>query len=392
VYDGATRSGKTRGAVPGFVNWALAYPKSASYLVASKTWLQIRETLVPELQRYAEELGFPTPETYNLRRNLNIGHVRFVFAEGGKYDSATKIKSLTTRGCLLDEATEMSEDFVQMAESRCLSYEGWKSVMTCNPEGPGHWFKRTYIDPALDGDPEYERIPFRLIDNPTVRPDEVERLFRNNSSLWRRRMLHGEWVAATGAIYPSWDAGEPPAGEPELRWASLDYAASGVAHALVFEQYGEQVYVADEWRYDGRTEGPLRMERKASRIAGWLDGRPIALMLVDPATPNDMKSELADRLGVYVVNAPNEVREGINATAAWLERPYLQVAPRCTATQREFGVYVWDEAAAERGEDKPIKRDDHAMDALRYGVAGYPLIRRYGTFRAQPIEHAMDDA
>jgi hypothetical protein len=32
----------------------------------------------------------------------------------------------------------------------------------------------------------------------------------------------------------------------------------------------------------------------------------------------------------------------------------------------EFQAYVWDEQAARRGEEKPVKQLDHAMDALRY--------------------------
>ena len=33
--------------------------------------------------------------------------------------------------------------------------------------------------------------------------------------------------------------------------------------------------------------------------------------------------------------------------------------------------YRWDERARERGEDKPRKEDDHAVDALRYGLMHY---------------------
>jgi hypothetical protein len=34
----------------------------------------------------------------------------------------------------------------------------------------------------------------------------------------------------------------------------------------------------------------------------------------------------------------------------------------------EFQAYVWDELAARRGEEKPVKQQDHAMDACRYYV------------------------
>ena len=37
-------------------------------------------------------------------------------------------------------------------------------------------------------------------------------------------------------------------------------------------------------------------------------------------------------------------------------------------TFEEYGEYAWDEKAAERGEDIPLKTSDHAMDATRYFV------------------------
>ena len=40
----------------------------------------------------------------------------------------------------------------------------------------------------------------------------------------------------------------------------------------------------------------------------------------------------------------------------------------CINTIMEFGSYIWDEKAAQRGEDRPVKENDHAMDAVRYFV------------------------
>lgn len=37
-------------------------------------------------------------------------------------------------------------------------------------------------------------------------------------------------------------------------------------------------------------------------------------------------------------------------------------------TINEFAVYVWDSKATDRGEDAPIKENDHCMDAIRYFV------------------------
>ena len=38
----------------------------------------------------------------------------------------------------------------------------------------------------------------------------------------------------------------------------------------------------------------------------------------------------------------------------------------CDNLIKEFASYIWDAKAGERGEDKPVKEHDHALDALRY--------------------------
>ncbi len=47
----------------------------------------------------------------------------------------------------------------------------------------------------------------------------------------------------------------------------------------------------------------------------------------------------------------------------------LVFSSSCVHTLEEFQAYVWDEKAGERGEDKPVKANDHAMDAMRYFVS-----------------------
>ena len=42
--------------------------------------------------------------------------------------------------------------------------------------------------------------------------------------------------------------------------------------------------------------------------------------------------------------------------------------PNCKNLFKELSSYVWDEKAAERGEDAVVKQHDHAMDAMRYFV------------------------
>ena len=40
----------------------------------------------------------------------------------------------------------------------------------------------------------------------------------------------------------------------------------------------------------------------------------------------------------------------------------------CKETFKEFDTYIWDSKASLKGEDVPVKENDHHMDNLRYFV------------------------
>ena len=389
LYDGAVRSGKTFSAVAGFVNWALSIPATHPFLVSSKTYAQVRDVVVPEFGNYAESIGAPFKEKRNENKFFILDR-EFHFRDGGSYDASGKIKSFTYRGVYLDEVTEMKEEYVSMAASRCITYDDFKVVMTCNPDGPAHWAKLHYVDTAAI-DERYERIPFTLYDNPILTIEGLEDLVARFSELWRRRMLRGEWAAATGAVYPYFTLREHPENQRiALRWVGMDTALSGINHAILFEQHGQNVYAIDEWRHDGHAQGPLRLDRHAGEIDRWLNGRRVAAVCIDPASPNAVKHDLAQRLEVPVINATNDIAPGINATASWLEHERLFISPELRETRLELDAYVWDENAANRGEDVPIKTNDHAMDAMRYGVATYPKLVQF-LRRGEQLPHSMDE-
>lgn len=50
----------------------------------------------------------------------------------------------------------------------------------------------------------------------------------------------------------------------------------------------------------------------------------------------------------------------------------VRIADDLPEIAKEFAGYVWDDRA---GGDKPVKENDHLMDALRYGVATLQMAR-----------------
>jgi hypothetical protein len=96
--------------------------------------------------------------------------------------------------------------------------------------------------------------------------------------------------------------------------------------------------------------------------------------------------------------APNDVPLGINRVKEWLklhdydgdgvpETPHLYVVSNCVNTIREFNTYRVKEQTEKMAEkmdpkEEPRKKDDHAMDALRYLLAGHFGLESHSGYQA----------
>jgi phage terminase large subunit len=69
-----------------------------------------------------------------------------------------------------------------------------------------------------------------------------------------------------------------------------------------------------------------------------------------------------------IIPAQNDVLEGIETVASLISNDGFYVAKRCENVLKELESYSWDSKAAERGEDKPIKENDHTLDGIRYVI------------------------
>ena len=101
---------------------------------------------------------------------------------------------------------------------------------------------------------------------------------------------------------------------------------------------------------------------KLRQLAG---GRSIRAVIVDPSAASFL--EVLRREGWKVRKADNDVISGIRRTADALKSGQIVICDRCTDCLREMELYVWDLAS---GGDQVVKKNDHAMDDMRYFVTG----------------------
>ena len=282
-----------------------------------------------------------------------------------------RLQGMTAMVGIVEELPLLPQAAWEFAWSR-VSAPGAKCWATANPEGPGHWAKRTVADcmDQLQG----KALHFRLRDNPSLDERTIERLEASYTGFQHKRLILGQWAAAAGACWPDWQVVKQDAPREWQSTIALDWALSGTAAALHLRHPTpvDRALVRHEWRHEGRVDGLLPPRDFAARIGAWVRNtlrlRSDGMRCIpDPAMPVEAKAALRNE-GFRVRDGDNDVVPGIMAVNGRLADRTLLVHEDCRGLQDEMAGYVWDEKAALLGEDKPVKEADHWCDCLRYFV------------------------
>jgi PBSX family phage terminase large subunit len=213
-------------------------------------------------------------------------------------------------------------------------------------------------------------------DNLSLSERTKERYRNQYSGVFYQCFILGQWVMAEGVIYDMFDTQKHvvPAAEitPKLakhsRYVSCDYGTQNATVFLLWEKGIDGVwYCTREYYYSGRDMSRQKTDSEyADDFQKWISGTSFRAMIVDPAAASFI-AELRKR-NIPVVSAKNDVLDGIRLVGSLLKREKIKYSDVCKNTIKEYGSYVWDEKAADRGIDAPVKQHDHAMDASRYFV------------------------
>lgn len=368
IADGAIRSGKTIAMICSFLRWSLKYFEGENFILAGKTIGALKKNVIGPMQQILKAWGLDY--AYNRSENfIVIGDNTYYMYDANTEASQDKLQGLTAAGALADEVALFPQSFVDQMIGRC-SVEGAKIFMNCNPGNPYHFVKTELIDKAEDKNILY--IHFTMDDNLSLSEKVKERFRRMFSGVFFKRYILGLWVQAEGLIYDMFDEIKHKV-QTVIRdykefYVSCDYGTQNATVFLLWGKYLDKWYLVNEYYYSGRDKGKQKTDNEYyDDLVEFVGDRRIKAVVIDPSAASFIA--LIKKKGEYTVKqAKNDVLEGIRNVGSALNDLLLQFNDCCLNTIKEFFSYIWDEKALERGEDKPSKAMDHAMDALRYFV------------------------
>lgn len=372
IADGAIRSGKTVAMALSYVMWAMENFDGENFGMAGKTIGSFRRNVLAVLKLMLKTRGYKVVDhradnMLTVSRN-NVTNYFYIF--GGKDErSQDLIQGITLAGMLFDEVALMPQSFVNQATARC-SVEGSKWWFNCNPAGPFHWFKVNWIDKVIEKNLIY--LHFTMDDNLSL-SEKIKERYRNQwSGVFYDRYILGLWAVAEGIIYDMFDKAKNVIDSfKELtsqRYISCDYGTQNAMVFLLWEKGTDGIwYCTNEYYYSGRDKKKQKTDSEyADDLEEFVGDKKIKQVIVDPSAASFI-AELKKR-GFKVKKAKNDVEDGIREVGTALKQDKIRFKNNCTMTIKEFATYAWDPKASEKGLDKPLKENDHCMDAVRYFV------------------------
>jgi PBSX family phage terminase large subunit len=384
LWSGAVSSGKTIASLLAFLIRLTVAPDHGLIVIVGRTLQTIERNLIDPLQsahlfgpisRHVHHTNGSTTAVI-LGRTVHLVGASDARAEG-------RIRGATIALAYVDEATLVPHSFWMMLLSRLRVGAESRLLATTNPDGPFHWLRKDFI---LRGrEVGLTNWHFTLDDNPALDPAFVARLKAQYIGLWYRRFILGEWCLASGAVYDMFDEDRHVVDlMPYMRrWTAvgIDYGTVNPFSAVLIG-FGEDnhLYAVSEYRHDSAAAHRQLTDAQYSRnVREWLANvrrpgehgqargvRP-EWIFVDPSAASFMNQLWTERVP-GIAPAINDVLDGIRSVGVALGSGLLRIHRSCEGLLGELPGYAWDEKAAERGEDKPLKMDDHSADALRYAL------------------------
>jgi PBSX family phage terminase large subunit len=394
LAHGSVRTGKTVGTLFRFLQAAEKCPDSQIFMVghSSDTIYQNAVRLVLESPQFA--IFRPYCTWFAGKRQLKYKD-KTITTLGARDEGAIgQFQGKTMSLVYCDEMTLYPESIIDMIDTR-LSLPYSMGFASMNPSHPKHKLKE-WIDKAAQGDPNYYALHFTLDDNPYVDEDYKNRIRNSLSGVFYKRNYLGLWCLAEGAIFDFFDYKLHTVSRPPMAadyWiASIDYGSNNPFCCLLigvntgrYTQTGAIMWVEKEYYWNPKKTGRQKINSEfATDVQIMLEPYSCKAIYIDPSA-EAMQLELRRR-GLHAVHANNDVQNGIQKLSQDLKNGNLVICRECTNLIREIEGYVWDNKYAEKGEDEPVKKDDHAVDSLRYAIASHKIAAVYDPYAAA-VQH-----
>lgn len=411
LYIGGNRSGKTTGGIVEDIWWLtgrhpyLRTPDPSirpvkGRLVSVDFINGIKKIIIPQLQQWippSELKGGTWSTAYSISDRL------LTFENGSElelmsYDQDLDKFAGTSRDFIhFDE--EPPKDIYNECKMRLIDRNGQAWITMTPVEGMTWMFSDVY-EPGILGDPDIKVIEVDMHENPHLGEEEIRKATAGLSQEEKDARIKGKFVQMGGLIYkkfslethvvPQFDYKEFLDPKKYKIYMSLDHGLNNPTAVLWHAVDNDGSVIT----FDEHYESQRIIDYHAAVIhqRNQLHGRVPDFNICDPAlaqrnavTGTSIQTEYAIR-GIGFALGNNDVRTGIAKVSQYLElredeTPSWYITQNCGNLIKEIQRYRWKTWASKKQQDQnnpydePHKKDDHAVDSVRYFFSFMPELK-----------------
>lgn len=376
LYSGAFGAGKTFLLAHVIICECLTYPRSL-WLVGSQTIPQLRDTVLrtflEEMDLYQEQIQ-KSGVDLNLCKKWKPSTMTYTFFNDAEIifrscDDPSKFKSLNLDGAALDEPVDIDEQVFLMLQGRLRARHTKHRfiVMAGNPSGKTNWVYQKFFE---SNDPNYKVFQTTTYDNTFLPSDYIKNMEESYDEDYTKRYLKGEWGSFEGQIYKDFSynkhVGNFRNKKVKYHVAGFDVGYRNPSCVLAVGIGSDnEIYIKKEFYKDKMTHVELANE------VSMMDSKfNFHRIYVDPSALDAIETMKTKRLRVYLGN--NDLDGGISKLKSMFRNDLIFIDSSCKNLIKEIESYRYGKDRFSKNlTEQPIKKNDHAVDALRYAVTEF---------------------
>ncbi|MFP4017192.1 MAG: PBSX family phage terminase large subunit [Halanaerobiales bacterium] len=380
IADGSIRAGKTVALIDGFMNWSLDTFSHQNFIISGKSMGALSRNVLNPLKQNLAAKGIAYRHVRSEEPRIEVGTNTYYLFGANDIRSKDTLQGLTAAGALADEVALFPENFVKEMINRC-SIDGSKLWWNCNPQSPNHFIKKEFIDQA--DKKNILRLHFTLDDNLTLSDKIKSRYRRMFEGMWYQRNILGLWVLAEGLIYDMFNKDTHLVTDKKRQKEILEeeinryYIANDYGTGTVFAlglfgvTHSGESYLIKSFYYDAKKKRKQKSDSQyAADLKKFMKGYKVSRIIIpDDALSfiNECRDQKVGNIKVFSRD-PGTVLDGIRLQADMLATQQYKIFANKSNQPviDEYYSYIWDEKAQLKGNDKPVKENDHGKDMERY--------------------------
>lgn len=383
VVNCGRRFGKTTLAVEEIK--CVALYKNARIAYIAPTFQQARDIAWQMLVRELKPILTKTPNETRLElevKNRN-GGTSHISLRG--WEAIETLRGQFFDFIVIDEVASMRNFNVYWHEvvRPTLTDTKGQVMFISTPKGFNHFY-----DLFNTQDEDYKSFHFTSYDNPFIPKEEIDKAGKEIPEDRFAQEYLADFRKTEGLVYKEFDRKRHVTTDVPQTVSDtilgIDFGYTNPSAIIPVKIDGDNHYwILEEWYKTHQTTEQIAEQAKLYKPTK---------VYADPAEPD--RIQILSRSGLNTREVSKDIVAGVDRLRELFKQGRIHISPACTNLIHELETYRYPDKKPDSNEsEKPVKENDHALDALRYAIymtapisepTPDPYFDTYGTYYREP--------